>query len=99
MGGVNFAKKKAHFANGLHKIGRRHTAAYPITGLPVVLIGLPHPSRHALHIAAIARIAQVWLIGVVGRIALALVARALEEPAGGLPRKATPRGERGSECR
>ena len=83
MGGVNFAKKKAHFANGLHKIGRRHTAAYPITGLPVVLIGLPHPSRHALHIAAIARIVaivavarvvQVRLLGVVGRIALALVA-------------------------
>ena len=71
----------ARGAGGNQPGGARSRIAYPISGLPVVLIGSPHPSRHALHIVAIvavARIARVWLTGVVGRIALALVAPALE---------------------
>jgi hypothetical protein len=52
--------------------GARSRIAYPISGLPAVLIGSPHPSRHALYVV------QVRLTGVVGRIAVALVARALE---------------------
>ena len=53
-------------------IERRIEFPYPISGLPVVLIGSPHPSRHVLYVV------RVRLTGVVGRIALALVARALE---------------------